>query len=367
MAHIGADTSDLQSGLSKAQSSMEQTQGVFAKTGAGAVAMGNLLGGAVTAAINGVTGAVGNLYSGMISGNAQFETYETQFGVLLGSAGAAKDRLAELAQFGASTPFELPEVVQADKILQGFGLHSEEAAKKFGFSGQQIRTIAGDVASGSGAAFNEIAGYLGKFASGATGEAISRFQELGIVTREQLGQMGVAFSKSGEMVSPLPQAMNTVLQIMQEKYGGMMTAQSATFDGMMSNMQDWIGGAMRTMGAPIFDKLKDGLAGVLTVLNSDAIKGAMDSIATSIASGIGAAIDALAPLGTALANAFSTFQASGIGGTIDGLAQALGMAEGPAEALGNAIYEIQASLEAGDIGGAIDAIAEGVVQAASAL
>ena len=68
--------------------------------------------------IGAVTGAVGGLVSGMVSGNAEFERYQTQFGVLLKSSEAAKDRLAELADFGAKTPFELPEVVRADKILQ---------------------------------------------------------------------------------------------------------------------------------------------------------------------------------------------------------------------------------------------------------
>jgi phage tail tape-measure protein len=95
-----------------------------------------------TGAIGALGSAFSSLQQGMIGGNAEFERYETQFGVLLGSASAAKDRLAELAKFGAETPFELPEVVRADKILQAFGLHSAETAKKFGMSGTQIRTIA---------------------------------------------------------------------------------------------------------------------------------------------------------------------------------------------------------------------------------
>ena len=139
----------------------------------------------------------------MVGGNAEFEQYQMRFEVLLKSADAAKQRLAELADFGAKTPFDLPEVVRADTVLQGFGLHSEEAAKRFGYSGAQIRTIAGDVASGSGASFEQIAGYLGKFSAGATGEAIMRFQELGIVTRKQLADMGVQFDKAGSLTSPV--------------------------------------------------------------------------------------------------------------------------------------------------------------------
>ena len=193
---IGADVGELTAGLSKAQSSMAaaasalsghaagmaggfhavgagvqsaaaQTQAsasamssAFASMGAGAVAAGTLIAGAVTGAMSSLTNAVGGLASGMVAGNAEFERYEVQLGVLLGGAQAAKDKMAELAQFAQSTPFELPEVVRAEKILQGFGLASDAAAKAFGFSASQIRTIAGDVAAGAGASL-EGAGWSG--------------------------------------------------------------------------------------------------------------------------------------------------------------------------------------------------------------
>lgn len=214
-----------------------------------------------------VSGAFDSVKSSMIDGNAEFERYQTQFGVLLGDAGLAKERLEDLAEFGAKTPFELPEVVRADKILQAFGLHAEDTAERFGFSGEEIRTIAGDVAAGTGASFEEISTYLGKFSSGATGDAISRMQELGIVTRKQLSEMGLEFSKSGELLTPVDDAMDVLLKSMQDKFGGMMDAQSSTFEGMMSNFQDFLGQAGRTLGAPFFDIAKKGLGRVLEILN----------------------------------------------------------------------------------------------------
>jgi phage-related protein len=242
--------------------------------------------------IGGITSQIGGLAAGMVNGNAQFESYNVQFGVMLGSAELAKQRMAELAQFGASTPFELPQVVEADKVLQGFGLHSLESAQKFGFSGEQIRTIAGDVASGTGTSFQEMALNIGKFSTGATGEAIARFMELGILTRDELAKMGVEFSKSGELVSPLPEATEAMLQLMQSKYGGMMQAQSTTFDGMRSNLADWVGAATRIMGAPIFDVLKENLSSLLGTLSSNgpAINAVLTSVGTVLANVLGGAI-----------------------------------------------------------------------------
>jgi len=294
----------------------------------------------------------------MVSGNAEFERYETQFGVLLGGADAAKARLAELADFGAKTPFELPEVVRADKILQGFGLHSEESAKKFGFAGKDIRTIAGDVAAGSGASFEEISGYLGKFASGATGEAIARFQELGIVTREQLTQMGVQFDKSGSLVSPLPQAMNAVLRSMQGKYGGMMDAQSKTFEGMISNLQDWKSQTLRTIGAPIFEVLKGKLSGVLDFLNSDQAKTALNSFATGVADGVGRGMDWLETTGIPRAQeAFGKllgvwdsvqegFRDGGVAGGAVGLLAGLGLNDDMVMKAADVLYRVQDAIRA---------------------
>lgn len=253
-------------------------------------------GGLISGALGEITNSFGKLVDGMIGGNAEFEKYQTQFQVLLGSSDAAKKRLEELAKFGASTPFELPEVVKADKIIQGFGLHSDEAAKKFGFSGEQIRTIAGDVASGTGISFEEAAGYIGKFSAGATGEVISRFQELGITTRDELTKLGLEFSKSGQLLSPLPQATEVVLQLMKKKYGGMMDAQSKTFGGMMSNLQDWVAGTLRQIGAPIFEVLKDKLQFLLTFLGSPQVQAGIAGFASFLATTIGKGVEMATPI-----------------------------------------------------------------------
>ncbi len=254
--------------------------GLFSAAGS---ALGTIAGTAISGGLSLITEGLSTVVKAGIEGNAQFETYNTQFGVLLGSSEAAKQRLAELAEFGAKTPFELPQVVDADKIIQGFGLHSEESAKKFGFSGEQIRTIAGDVASGTGADFSEMANLIGKFSAGATGEAISRMQELGITNRDELKQMGLEFSKSGELLSPLPQSMEVVLSLMKKKYGGMMDAQSNTFEGMVSNLQDWVGQSIREVSQPIFEVVSDSLKDVLSFLNEPGTKKAISDFAKGMA------------------------------------------------------------------------------------
>lgn len=262
----------------------------------------------ITSGLGFITSGIQNLGKAMIEGNQEFEVYKVQFGVLLGSADAAAKRIDELSKFGAETPFDLPEIVRADKILQAFGFHAEDAQKKFGFSGEQIRTIAGDVAAGTKQPFESIASYLGKFASGSTGEAIMRLSELGVVTRKELADMGLKFSKSGELLSPLPEATEVLLKAMKGKFGGMMDAQSQTFDGMLSNFRDFMGNTARTLGAPVFDVLKKALSGLLQILGSDEAQARIKQFATLLASGI----QAIITVAMQLANTVSQKGAGGI-------------------------------------------------------
>lgn len=269
-ATLRLDSSDFDSGMNNAQGTIQKSGGILSN------ALSFATGGAILSGLSAVKDKVLDIGKSMIGGNAEFETYTTQFGVLLGSTTAAKDRLADLAKFGASTPFELPELVRADKVLQSFGIHSQE-----------MLTTVGDVAAGTGTSFEDMALLMGKFSAGATGEAISRFAELGIASRKELADLGLQFSKSGELLTPLPEAMTVVNQLMKDKFGGMMDAQSQTFDGMVSNLSDWKETTLRTLGAPIFEVVKDKLGVLLEFINRPEVQAGIATFAQSLATGIG--------------------------------------------------------------------------------
>jgi len=212
------------------------------------------MGGQAGLAVFGLTelaSAGANIVTGFLSGAAEMERYQTQMTTLMGSADAAKDRLEELAVFGASTPFELPELVRAEKVLQGFGLTGQKAFQMTGMAYEDFFTRVGDISAGVGKPFEEVALTFAKFSSGATGEAISRLQELGIATREQMAGLGVEFSKSGELLSPIPVAMQAVMTLTESKFAGGMQKLSETFEGRLSTLQDSWGGLMRTLGTPL--------------------------------------------------------------------------------------------------------------------
>lgn len=312
----GVDLSGLNTGLGKAEG---QTKSAFSRIGnIMDTAMGTALGVITGQAIPAMLGGIKNAFDSAFKSNDNFEQYKNQFTVLLKDAEAAKKRLNELSAVADKTPFPLDQVVKADLILQGFGLHSEEAAKKFGFTGERIRTIAGDLAAGTRTSFEEMAGLIGRFASGDTGDAIRRMQELGIATKEQLAAMGLEFSKSGELLSPLPEATNVVLSLMEEKYGGLMDIQSQTFSGMQSTLDDFINNTLRKLSAPLFDKAKEQLANLLAFLNSDTMKAALASVEKMV---------------TAFANNDMAGVLAQIEPLVTNLAMSFGLSSGEAETL----------------------------------
>jgi len=222
------------------------------------------------------------LGAGLIGGNKEFEQYEVGFKVLLGNAELAQQRMQELADFNQKTPFELPGVVESDRILQGFGLHAAAVTAHFRKMDIDVRAVTADVAAGAKTDMQRIATDIGRFSSGATGEAIEDFQRMGVLTREQLKGMGVEFNKSNQLVSPLPEALDAVLIALKEKYGGMADEQSKTLGGMESNLADWKDNTLRLLGEPIFDKVKEGLQLLLDVLGSAEAKSATAEFAESI-------------------------------------------------------------------------------------
>lgn len=291
--------------LSITITAQDAASAVFGKVSQGASSLGSKLGsafagiGAAGLAIGGIATlgtTIAGVATSMISGNSQMETYQTQLGTLMGSADAASERIKQLTKIGAETPFELTELVSAEKVMMGFGLTNEKTMKLAGMSLDQYRTSMGDMAAGSGTDLTEMTTLWAKFGAGATGESISRLQELGIVTREQLQEVGIQFSKSGELTSPLPEALAAAMKIGNAKFGGGMKALSATFEGQMSTLADNFNQAKTVMMAPIFDVLKSGLTSVNELLSSEGFQDGLKSFAEGFAAAVKTAINGVTAL-----------------------------------------------------------------------
>jgi len=238
----------------------------------GFVKVGALAGAAGLAA---VAGASGLLIKSAIGAAAQMEKYSTQFEVLLGSADAAQARLKELSDFAAKTPFELPEIVQASKLLQTFGGTALATGESL--------TMVGDMAAASGAQFDEIATWVGRaytaMASGRPfGEAAQRLQELGLMSgtvRTKLEEMQKTGASGADIWKEFTGSMSG--------YAGMMDKLSQTFGGLTSTMADSWAALLREFGTPLLGPAKDAVKVLTDFLADPAIISGARALGEAIA------------------------------------------------------------------------------------
>lgn len=206
-----------------------------------------------TVAGTAIAGVFALVAKSAIGAAAEAETFATSFEVLLGSASAAKQRMAELAKFANTTPFELPEVAAASRTL--------ETLTKGALSTGKGLTLVGDLAAGTNTRFEEIAVTVGRLydaiRSGRTaGESLNRLQEVGGLTNRSKIEGLITAGRTAEAWKEAQSQLS--------RYSGMMDKQSKTWTGRMSTFGDSIKESLRQFGAPLMEGLKPALA-MLTV------------------------------------------------------------------------------------------------------
>lgn len=192
------------------------------------------------------------------------ETALTQFEVLLGSADKAKKIFADLKRFSDVTPFEFNEVAQAGRMLLAFG---EDA-------GSLIKTLTmlGDIASGVGMPFVELAEIYGKnrVQGRLMAQDVNQLTGRGIpVIGEFAKILGVAQDQVRDMVEQGRVDFAVLQQALQNltgagsQFGGMMDKMSTTGDGLFSTLVGEWKGALADFGKELMGLAKDGITGLI--------------------------------------------------------------------------------------------------------
>jgi len=193
-----------------------------------------------------------------IQNAGQFEQYEAALKVMLGSTKAAKQRLSELVDFAKTTPFELPQVVEAANQLQALGRYSQE----------NLRML-GDLASASGKPMEQALSAFSKMASGQKGIAVDMFRDLLITTDDWQRATGKGISANGELLASTEEMLSALPRILEEKnFSGMMEMQAQTFNGAVSNMQDAIGQLMTQWGNELLPLAKGVVSGITEITSA---------------------------------------------------------------------------------------------------
>lgn len=297
----------------------------------------------------GLTVGIMAMGAGAIKASAQIETLQTAFVPLLESAAAARDRIGELQQFANLTPFALPEVAQASRVLQVL-------TKGALATGDSLRLI-GDVASGTNQPFQDVAMWVGRLYDGLksgapVGEATMRLMEMGAMSAEtklkleQLQKEGVKGS-----------AIWAIAQRDFASFAGGMALQADTMAGKWSTLQDSARTALGAIGNAIAPAAKVLLDFLTKVTDALAVLAGWFESLPGFVQGTVVALAALAAAMGPLLLAFGT-----LAGALTSVIAAWPMIAAGATAFGAALVPLLPALAAVAAGVAAVALAVDVVK-----
>lgn len=190
--------------------------------------------------------------------NTSMETYLTNFTTLLGgSVDAATEKVEELQEFAAKTPFSMSELAKGTQTLLAYGIQSE-------YTTDVLRTL-GDVALGNGQAFETLTTVFGRISAQGktTMEDINQmigvgFNPLNIIA-EKTGLTMVELQKqvsngavSAQMIA---EAFKTATSEGGQFFQGMESA-SQTMAGITSTLKDNVASAFGTLMKPLSEGMK---------------------------------------------------------------------------------------------------------------
>lgn len=243
-----------------------------ARAGQGGGGFGSLAGVATRAgvAIGGAIAVVRGFFSSL-SGASKLEQLNISFETFLGNAEKAKTVVADLRKFADVTPFETEEVNKAGRSLLAFGFSAEELIPTL--------TKVGDVASGTGKDFNELALIYGKArAEGLIqNDTLNQLAEAGIPIYSELARV---LNVNESQIRKLAEQGKIQFSDLQQAFTN-LTSEGGRFAGLMERQSKSLDGLFSTLVSAIQNKLTNAMNDLLPVIKS-ITKGFIDFLSVPV-------------------------------------------------------------------------------------
>lgn len=238
--------------------------------------LGNLGANLVTNAISGLTslaGSMGQLGIDAVKNAGQLEQMSVELGVMLGSAAAGEAQLKSLQQFAATSPFQLPGIVEANKLLLSFGVTVAEVPKTLEFLG--------NIAAGSGKPLSELARIFGQVAAQTklSTEKLNQLNDAGVNLGPTLAtKLGIPLKDVRKAVTDGKvsfELFRESLEQIQAKggiYADGMIKQSKTLEGTLSTLKDNFFNLSGSIGQALLPVIKlavDGLTSLTVIISNN--------------------------------------------------------------------------------------------------
>lgn len=207
----------------------------------------------------------------LLGPNAAMEQTTVGFETLLGKGKATQAFLQQMKNFAAATPFTFPEVATSAQHMLAFGFAAKDVIPYLTNIGDAMSSMG--KGSGSIDHIVQVFGQMhaaGKLNAGdmmqLASEGIPAWKFLADAMHMTIPEVQKLTSQG---LMPADKAIQAISKGMHGMFGGGMDAQSKTFTGLMSTLQDNVGAAWRSFTGPLFDKAKGALIDLGNLVTSD--------------------------------------------------------------------------------------------------
>jgi tape measure domain-containing protein len=265
---------------------------------------------ALHAAMNALGNVMGAVKGSFIDFNAQLEQNRTAFTNMLGSAKQADVFLRQLSDFANKTPFKFGELTTASQRMLAFGFSAEQVLPLLTAVGNQAALMGGSTEQ-----INRLTIALGQMqAKGkVSGDELLQLTEAGVKVNDVFAIMAQQSGRTTEQIAAdakkgilSSQDFIAAFETYTGRFGDVMGAQSRTFNGAMSTIQDTLQSAGARAFKPFFDLISEGAIKFADFLQTERF----ERWVATVSSAAQRAADAVRGF-------FKLFQDGGISGLLD--------------------------------------------------
>lgn len=245
--------------------------------------MANLASQAISKVVDGFK----NLVGGAVDYQKSMEYYTTSFTVMTGSADKASETVKKLADIGATTPFDMPQLADATSLLMNFGFNADDAVGSM--------MMLGDISQGNADKLNSITRAYGKMSSAqkVSLEDINMMIDAGFNPLQEISEhTGESMQSLYDRISKGKMSVDEITDSMKRstseggKYFKSMDAQSQTLDGRLSTLSDTINSKLGEALQPILKKASDewipNITNAIDNMDIDSVVSVIDDIISGV-------------------------------------------------------------------------------------
>lgn len=245
--------------------------------------MANLASQAISKVVDGFKSLVG----GAVDYQKSMEYYTTSFTVMTGSADKASETVKKLADIGATTPFDMPQLADATSLLMNFGFSADDAVDSM--------MMLGDISQGNADKLDTIARAYGKMNSAqkVTLENINMMIDAGFNPLQEISEKtGESMQSLYDRISKGKMSVDEITESMKRstaeggKYFQSMDAQSQTLDGRLSTLSDTVNSKLGEALQPILQKAADewipNITNAIDNMDIDSVVSVIDEIVSGV-------------------------------------------------------------------------------------